>query len=510
MADRGTEVLIAGAGPTGLVLALWLARMGVSVRIVDAKLEPGSGSRAMAVQARTLELYRALGLAEEVAAAGMRNPALNVWSRGRRRARLAFGDAGRALTPYPFVLIYPQDRHERLLARHLEAAGVRIERGTELLGFEDAPDGVRARLRGPDGALRDCTAGWLAGCDGAHSTVRRLLGAGFEGGTYAQTFYVADVEVAGAAADGEIHASFERADFVLLLSYDRGGMARLIGAIQPEAGMQAGHGLAFEDVRRRAIASLGLEIRRVNWFSTYRVHHRVAGRYRQGRVLLAGDAAHVHSPAGGQGMNTGIGDAVNLGWKLAAVAAGRAPANLLDSYESERIAFAQRLVETTDRVFSFVTAEGGFADFVRTRIAPLFASVAYGIEPVRETLFRILSQTAIHYRDSPLSVGMAGRVAGGDRLPWIGPDGPDNHAPPAVPAWQAHVYGAADPGLVEWCREAGVAPRRFPWSRQCAEAGLARDALYLVRPDGHVALADAAADAGAARRYFSERGMRPA
>ena len=510
MDTEASEVLIAGAGPTGLVLALWLARQGVAVRIIDRDEAPGPGSRAMAVQARTLELYRTLGLADEVAAAGMRNPALNIWSRGRHRARLAFGDAGRALTAFPFVLIYPQDHHERLLARHLQEAGVRVERSTELLGFEAGPDGVRARLRGPGGVESACAAGWLAGCDGAHSIVRHQLGTGFEGGTYAQTFYVADVEVAGTAADGEIHASFEHADFVLLLSYSATGMARLIGAIRPGAGDAAGHELAFADVRQRAIASLGLEIRKVNWFSTYRVHHRVAGSYRQGRVLLAGDAAHVHSPAGGQGMNTGIGDAVNLGWKLAAVVHGRAPDSLLDSYESERIGFARRLVETTDRVFSFVTAEGGFADMVRTRIAPLFASIAYGIEPVRENLFRILSQTAIHYRDSPLSSGSAGRVAGGDRLPWTGLHGPDNHVPLPAPGWQVQVFGAPWSDLAPWCAEAGLALRRFDWSESSAAAGLERDALYLVRPDGHVALAELVPAAAALRDYFDARRMLPA
>src|SRR5438067_4292078 len=148
----------------------------------------------MAGQARTLERSRQLGLVEEMAAAGLRDPALNVWVRGRHRARLDLRDAGRHLTPFPFVLIYPQDHHERLLIRHLEAAGVRVERRTELIGYDEADGQVTARLRGPDGTERHCRAAWLAGCDGAHSTVRHLIDAGFEGGTYNQVFYVADVE----------------------------------------------------------------------------------------------------------------------------------------------------------------------------------------------------------------------------------------------------------------------------------------------------------------------------
>jgi len=501
-----TEVLIVGAGPTGLVLALWLVRQGIKVRIVDRSDGPGTSSRAMAVQARTLELYRQLDLADEIVEGGLRNPAINMWVKGEHRARLDFRDAGRELTPYPFVLIYPQDRHERVLVRRLEEVGVRVERNTGLLGFEQDAHGVKTRLRGPGGETV-CSAAWLAGCDGAHSAVRHQLGSGFEGGTYQHTFYVADVEVAGPSADGEIHLSLEDGDFALLLAYDLKGHARLIGAVR-DAEVAEGHELGFEDVRQRAITSLGMKIERVNWFSTYRVHHRVAGQYRTGRALLLGDAAHVHSPAGGQGMNTGIGDAINLAWKLAHVVRGRAPDTLIDSYEVERKAFALKLVETTDRVFAFVTADGGFADFVRTRIAPLFASAAYGIEPVREFMFRVLSQTGIEYHDSPLSTGHAGHVRGGDRLPWTGHGGPDNYAWLSDIAWQVHVYGTVQPGLESWCAHRGIGLHRYDWCDACHAAGFARDAAYLVRPDGYVALADRAAQPERFDDWFASRGIR--
>jgi 2-polyprenyl-6-methoxyphenol hydroxylase-like FAD-dependent oxidoreductase len=503
-----TEVLIAGAGPTGLVLALWLVRQGVRVRIVDRSAGPGTSSRAMAVQARTLELYRQLDLVDEIVGGGLRNPAINLWVKGERRARLSFRDAGRELTPYPFVLIYPQDRHERVLVRRLEEAGVTVERNTELLGFEQDAAGVTARLWGPAGETA-CRAAWLAGCDGAHSIVRHQLGTGFEGGTYAHTFYVADVQAAGPAANGEIHLSVEDGDFAGLFAYDQRSGARLIGAIR-DAEVRAGHELAFDDVRQRAIASLGLTIEDVHWFSTYRVHHRVTGRYRSGRALLLGDAAHVHSPAGGQGMNTGIGDAINLAWKLAHVLRGQAPDTLIDTYETERQAFARKLVETTDRVFSFVVAEGGFADFVRTRIAPLFASAAYGIEPVRAFLFRVLSQTGIQYPDSALSAGGAGHVRGGDRLPWTGYGGPDNHGPLSAIAWQVHVYGDVRPALEAWCAGRGIALYRYDWCDACQAAGLVRDAAYLIRPDTYVALVDRAGDRDTLEAYFTTRHIHPA
>jgi 2-polyprenyl-6-methoxyphenol hydroxylase-like FAD-dependent oxidoreductase len=504
--NQRADVLIAGAGPTGLVLALWLTRQGVNVRIVDKAAAPGTTSRAVVVHARTLELYRQLGLAGEVVASGLQNPGLNLWVHGKRRAHIGFGDAGADLTPYPFVLVFPQDRHERLLIAHLEQMDVKVERGTELLGFEQHADHVRVTLRGPAGE-ESCEAGWLAGCDGAHSAVRHRLGAGFEGGTYDQLFYVADVLAGGPPADGQIHLSLDDADFLALFSYTRDGLARLIGSIREDR-VAPDRELSFDDVSGRAIRGLGVEVRRVNWFSTYKVHHRLTEHFRHGRVFLLGDAAHIHSPAGGQGMNTGIGDAINLAWKLKAVLHGDADDRLLDSYENERMAFARTLVETTDRVFSFVSAEGGFANFVRTRIAPLFVSAAYTVDAVREFMFRLVSQCMLNYHGSPLSAGAAGKVKGGDRLPWAAGAALDNYAPTGAVDWQLHVYGGAGDALSSWCKHAGLPLHVFDWERAHEHAGLARDAAYLVRPDGYVALADPHARPETIRRYFQDAGYR--
>jgi 2-polyprenyl-6-methoxyphenol hydroxylase-like FAD-dependent oxidoreductase len=505
------EVLIAGAGPTGLVLALWLARQGVGVRIIDKSAAPGTTSRAMVVHARTLELYRQIGLADDVVRAGTVNPGVNLWVRGRRRAHISFGDAGAGLTPYPFVLVFPQDRHERLLVERLAQIDVQVERNTELLGFEQHDDHVAVRLRGPGGETT-CRAAYLAGCDGARSPVRHQLGAGFEGGTYDQLFYVADVvakvNAQNATSDGEIHLSLDDADFLALFSYSADGQARLIGSIREDRAGQIAPGreLTFDDVSERVIHGLGLEVKSVNWFSTYQVHHRVADHFRRGRVFLLGDAAHIHSPAGGQGMNTGIGDAINLAWKLKAVLRGEGPDSLLDSYEDERRAFARTLVETTDRVFTFVSAEGGFANFVRTRIAPLFVSAAYSVDAVREFMFRLVSQCMLNYHASPLSSGSAGKVKGGDRLPWAPGAAIDNLAPTGSLCWQVHVYGCAGDELENWCHRTGLALRVQAWERAHENAGLQRDAIYLLRPDGYVALADGGGRPEALQRYFRERG----
>jgi 2-polyprenyl-6-methoxyphenol hydroxylase-like FAD-dependent oxidoreductase len=499
-----SEVLIVGAGPTGLVLALWLTELGVSVRIIDKTAEPGTTSRALAVQARTLELYREVDLAGTVVARGHKVPAVNLWVKGESVARLPFDTVGEDLTPYPFLQIFPQDQHERLLIDRLEALGISVARRTELVGFADEGSHIMARLRGPEGHEDDCEAHYIAGCDGGRSIVREAIGTGFPGGTYRQVFYVADVEAAGPALNGELHADLDEADFLAVFPLAGPGRARLIGTVRDERAAHADT-LRFEDVSDRAINHLKVEVKKVNWFSTYRVHHRVAEHFRKGRVFLLGDAAHIHSPAGGQGMNTGIGDAINLAWKLATVLAGRAGDSLLDSYEAERIGFARRLVATTDRVFSFVTADGRIADMVRTRVAPVLFSKLVAFEAVREYIFRMVSQITLNYRDGPLSHGSAGQLHGGDRLPWAPADGADNFNSLATMDWQVHVYGSPSAALAAWCANRNVTLRAFNWRSEHEKAGFARDALYLLRPDTYIALADASASSSVLERYVADR-----
>jgi 2-polyprenyl-6-methoxyphenol hydroxylase-like FAD-dependent oxidoreductase len=504
-----SEVLIIGAGPTGLVLALWLTKLGVRVRIVDKTAEPGTTSRALGIQARTLELYRQLDLADAVVARGHKVPAVNLWVKGEPAARLPFETIGTGLTPYPFLKIFPQDQHERLLIERLQALGVLVERQTELIGFSVAENSVMARLRGPDGHKQDCEASYIAGCDGARSTVRQTIGAGFPGGTYRQLFYVADVDAAGPALNGELHVDLDEADFLAVFPLAGEGRARLIGTVR-DARADRADTLTFKDVSDRAINHLKVQVRTVNWFSTYHVHHRVTDHFRKGRAFLLGDAAHIHSPAGGQGMNTGIGDAINLAWKLAAVLSGRARDHLLSSYEAERIVFARRLVATTDRVFSFATADGPIADFLRTRVAPVLFPWAVSFAAVREFMFRTVSQTVLNYRHGPLSRGTAGRVRGGDRLPWVPVEAADNFEKLAWMDWQVHVYGSASAELTAWCTAQNLPLHIFGWRSEYETAGLARDALYLLRPDTYVALADDAGAASALQRYFADQGIKPA
>jgi 2-polyprenyl-6-methoxyphenol hydroxylase-like FAD-dependent oxidoreductase len=299
-------VLIVGAGPTGLVLALNLARRGVPFRLISDADGPGEHSRAMVVQARTLEFYDQLGFAEDVIRQGITAGAAHLREvsgdgRSREVATVSFADLGKGLSPYPFALAYPQDDHERFLACKLQEAGGRIEWRSRLLGFTQDATGVRATVES-EGDAAEIEAAYICGCDGAHSTVRESLGIGFPGGTYDQLFYVADVKIAG---------GFERDLFIhlgghilaLMFPVRSTGQQRLIGLVPPE--LSAHEDLTFEDIRAQVERLMKIEVTDVHWFSTYRVHHRVAERFRARRAFLLGDAAHIHSPAGGQGYEHG-------------------------------------------------------------------------------------------------------------------------------------------------------------------------------------------------------------
>ena len=509
-----TQVLIVGAGPTGLVLALWLTKLGISVRIIDKTAGAAPFSRALAVHARTLEFYRQLGIADDVVGQGIKVRAANLWVRAARAARVPFAQIGEGLTPFPFVLEVAQDVHERLLIEQLGALGVTVERRTELLVFEESPNGMRATLGRSDGSAEICEATYLAGCDGAHSTVREGLSIGFPGGTYTHVFYVADVEADGASVDDEVHVDLDVADLLAVFPMRDTGRVRLVGTVRDEPG-RCGGDLTFDDVRSRPTEQLKLAIKKVNWFSTYRVHHRVVTSFRRGCVFLVGDAAHIHSPVGGQGMNTGIGDSVNLAWKLAAVLNGSAKDDLLDSYEQERIVFARRLVATTDRIFDVASSPGPVAAYLRTRIAPRLVPLLIRLSAVRRFLFRTVSQIGISYRHSALSVGSSGAIRGGDRLPWVervqsDAGFIDNFSPLTSLHWQVHVYGEPLSGLRERCTELGLPLQMFAWTPGMKRAGLVNGGLYLVRPDGYVALADAGSDPERLSQYITTRGLAPA
>jgi 2-polyprenyl-6-methoxyphenol hydroxylase-like FAD-dependent oxidoreductase len=486
---------------------LCLTRLGVRVRIIDKAAEAGTTSRALGVHARTLEFYRQLGFADEVVQSGIKAPAANLWVRGSRAARIPIAKMGEGQTAFPYILMYPQDEHERLLIRKLAAAGVEVERSIELVDFNQDGAGMRVGLKLANGTKEEVECAFLAGCDGASSIVRQTLKMPFPGGTYSHIFYVADVEATGPAADKEVHIDLEDADFLAVFPMTRPGHVRVIGSVPDDLAGQR-EKLRLGDVRGKALQNLKLEVTKENWFSSYRVHHRVVDHFRQGRAFLLGDAAHLHSPLGAQGMNTGIGDAVNLSWKLAAVLKGGAPDSLLDTFEFERIAFARRLVSTTDKAFTFATNRGAVTAFLRRTLLPILLPRLVAVSAFGNFVFKTLSQIGIRYRHSSLSSGSAGGVHGGDRLPWYGQsDGGDNFAALKGLAWSVHVYGILSPGVKQCCETLKLPLQHFDWDHGMGSVGLVQGALYLVRPDGYIAMVDAEARPSKLSEYCVSRNL---
>jgi len=500
-----TDVLIVGAGPTGLMLANQLARRGIRSMIIDRHPGPARETRALGVQARTMEIYAHLGIIDAALSLGRKALAANFWAQGKHAARIPLGDIGREESPYPFLLILGQDDNERLLGDNLRMLGRDVEWSTELIGLAQDGDGATATLRRPDGTVRVVRASWIGGCDGSRSAVRELTGIGFEGAPYEHVFFVADVEMTGAMTPDELAVYLWKEGFHLLFPMRGVDHWRIVGIVP--AALRGRDDLAFDDVFPAVRQELGadLVLRTCSWFSTYRIHHRRATRFRDGRCFLMGDAAHIHSPVGAQGMNTGLQDAYNLAWKLALVISGRASSALLDSYEAERIPVAERLLSTTDRGFSLIVSDTFVSGLLRTQVLPKIAAAAMHFEQVQRFAFMTISQTGIEYRHGPLSRTLEGMPdaapRAGDRFPWMrlrlgnGDDAGDLFAAIDDTRFTLLLFGqdvpaSPLPGLGDLLRVIRV-PADSANDREAERLHIPRLSYYLLRPDGHIAVAGA-------------------
>src|SRR2546428_1937173 len=517
--ETHTDVLVVGAGPTGLLLANQLVRRGGRVRIIDRHAGPSLQTRALGVQARTLEIYSHLGIVDRALELGKRATGANIWVQGRRAARVPLGDIGRDLSPYPFLLILGQDDNERLLSDALRNRGMAVQWNTELVGLAQDTTQVQASLKHADGTSDEVMAAWVAGCDGARSAVRELSGIPFEGAPYEHVFFVADTQVTGTMVPDELNVYLWRQGFHLFFPMRGTDHWRLAGILPPT--LRGRDDLTFEDVipAVRQEAGSGLSFKACSWYSTYRIHHRRAARFRDRRCFLLGDAAHIHSRVGAQGMNTGLQDAYNLGWKLALVVDGRARVALLDSYEAERIPVAQRLLNTTDRAFRLVVSDNPFAGVLRTQILARIAAFAMSRESIQRFTFRVVSQTGIHYRESPLSQSMedlsSSGPRAGDRFPWLRlkfvANGPVEDLFQRLDDTLLNLIVIGQPSPPEQALGLGgllrihVIPVDPVNDAELARAQIPQPSFYLVRPDGHVGLCGARLEAGAVAGYASQR-----
>jgi 2-polyprenyl-6-methoxyphenol hydroxylase-like FAD-dependent oxidoreductase len=513
-----TRTLIVGAGPTGLMLANQLVRHGVPAMIIDHHSGPAQQSRAMAVQARTMEIYEKMGISPQAIELGARAQGGNIWAGGRHKARIPLGQIGKDSSPFPYVLMLGQDDNERILGDRLRELGVEVQWNTELVDLEQKSDRVEVTLRRSDGTEQRIAVAWVAGCDGSRSAVREKCGIGFPGAPYEQVFFVADTVLTGDMVPDELNVYLWKKGFHLFFPMRGENQWRVIG-ILPE-NLRNRDDLTLDDVTPhvRQAAGASLAVHACHWFSTYRIHHRRAARFRDRRCFLLGDAAHVHSPMGAQGMNTGLQDAYNLAWKLAMVSKGEADATLLDSYEAERIPVAERLLHTSDRAFRFVVSDTWLAGLFRTRLLARIAAIAMRRERFQSLAFRTISQLGIRYRRSALSRTLPGSAQtgpqAGDRFPWLRLRLRDGG--PIEDLFQAlddtrfslivteQTEAAARARQLDDLVRTVVVPAEPANERALARVQISGPRFFLLRPDGHIGLAGTRLDPAAITAYFAD------
>ncbi len=503
------DVLVVGAGPTGLALAAQLRAHGAGFRIVDRSTDRVRQSRALVIQPRTLEALAGLGVTRELVERG--NPAMRLRLHlPRRVVEIRVFDIGCKDTAYPYLLFLSQAETERVLVDHLAAHDVPVERGTELVRLEREDLLVACRLRRGDGTEETVRARYVVGCDGAHSTVRAQAGIPFEGYAYPQTFVLADLEVDG-LRPGAVNTYLTAMGMLFFFPLGSPATWRMI-AMRPPGAPDGEVRLAhLQDLVDRYTADR-LVLRDPVWMTDFRLHNRGAAHYRSGPCFLAGDAAHIHSPAGGQGMNTGVQDALNLGWKLAFVCRGAAPEELLDTYEAERAPVGREVRRFTDRAFTIGTSTNRAVRLARTRLAPRLAPLALRASGLRGRLFRTVSELGIHYRRSPASESGPKPPRHGPRAGDRLPDLPHGLQPrTAAPGY--HLLLGGPPRLWPDERLAPLLRGRehlLTVHRLDAESPWPHVAHGLVRPDGYFGYVARGAQLEGLRAYLDRWYPRPA
>jgi 2-polyprenyl-6-methoxyphenol hydroxylase-like FAD-dependent oxidoreductase len=535
------DVLVVGAGPTGHTLAAQLRAFGARFRVIDRLRDRTRESRALAVQARSLEILQTIGLGEALVARGRTSTRLRIHLDARAVADVHLGEIGATDTRFPYILFVSQAETEAMLNAHLEDRGAAVERGVELVAFERVQRGVQCVLRHEDGREEAIVARYLVGCDGARSTVRKRAGFSFEGGSYPQDFLLGDVEAEGPLASGAINSFAGHAGVAMFFPLGRPRTWRVIAmASERDARpVSAPDEDATSELSLSALQAVvdgptggTVRVRDPAWLTRFRLHHRQTGEYRRGAVFLAGDAAHIHSPVGAQGMNTGIQDAWNLGWKLALVSRGAADARLLDSYQAERWPVGHFLLRYTDRIFGTFTrvmSAGRISAAARRHIVPRLLPRLFRSQRLRSWAFGFVSELGIRYRDSPVVVEAEPRLAGGPRAGDRIPDGPvradgrSAHLHEAIlgphlalllcgdpNGWDADRLSALRAGYADLVRVHHLSRRPEPAALEDADGEVfarlsVRDAAqYLVRPDGHIAFRCAGRDTTALEAYLAE------
>ncbi len=491
MDDVRVDVLIVGAGPSGATLACALARAGVSFHLIDKAEQRSPYSRALVIHPRSLEILDRLGALEGLLAQGNQARVVRLHIGGKLRLELNFSEVQYDGCRFSEALFVEQNRTEAALDASLAGSGFHPLFDHELMDYDEGAEGVRATCRDADGGSYQVECRYIVGCDGAHSMVRNGMDTAFPGSAYAQDFMLADVELEWGQGQHYFQAFVERGGFMVFFPLRE--QTRLIsarGRYREDSGTPVLED--FEELLDRLVP-YDARISNPSWIARFHLHHRIADRFRMGRAFVAGDAAHIHSPVGGQGMNTGIQDAWNLGWKLAwALRAGDPAAadEILETYHDERRPVGQILIRTTDRAFSFVAGTSWLSQLARMFIAPWLVPTLGRISSLRRGLLFWITQLGIRYRRSALSGPdpdgghFTGALLPGDRMPDI-PIGDD---------WLHRLLDPVRPTILAVGMEAPQESARckivhlpHPTDQAGSLLGLKGAALLLIRPDGHLA-----------------------
>ncbi len=483
-----TSVIIIGAGPTGLSLAVQLLRYGIDFIILEKNQQTTHLSKAIVVQARTLEIFHETGLAEKAINAGRITTAMNIFYKGKKKATLDLEGMGEGLSLFPFALSLEQSKTEQLLVNYLSENNKHVHWGTEFLRYEEN-DGITVYYKDANGAEQKMDAQYLVGCDGAGSLVRHQLGTTFEGDTMAKIFYVTDVELSSPVVNkDQLFIFLIKKGFVLFFPMEGRDHYRVIGILPDKT---AEDKFTFEEIQGSITEQImiPLSFEKVKWFSTYKVHSRKATLFMKGRCFIAGDAAHIHTPAGGQGMNTGIQDAYNLAWKLAYTIRYKTGRELLETYNTERMENARHLLKTTDRMFDFMTGSGSFWNFIRLNIFPIFARLVSRNTSLNKLFFPLLSQIGIAYPQSALTIpGKLGKINAGDRMPYfIFSDGTNIFDHLKAASFKLLFFGIHNNNAGEYFKGPAFQIPIFSFTEIPRQIfGDVADFYVLLRPDNHI------------------------
>ena len=414
------DVVIAGAGPTGLMLANQLSRFGIKFLLIDKKSATTNESRALVVQARSMEIYEQMNLSDEVVKEGQISGGISLYKNGEKKASVFLNKMGADKSPFPYAMIFEQSKNEELLYKNLQLFNNDVQWNTELKTVEEKDEKYFITAMQNENAAINFSCKYLIACDGSKSVVRDFSKMEFSGGTYENVFYVADTHARGPnLAPNMISLFLARDPITMIFPMQGENRFRVLGILPKE--YYHHDTIQFDELLTHVKSNMQMpvEFYDTQWYSTYKLHHKKVSHFNKGNIFFAGDAAHVHSPAGGQGMNTGLQDAYNLGWKLALVINKKSGEELLNSYHEERNPVAEKLLKTTDRFFTIMIRSTPLYGFLKLQIIPRVIPFILKFKKMQQLWFGEISQTQINYNSSTLSLGKAGKIVAGNRFPFF-------------------------------------------------------------------------------------------